>query len=61
MGKKATPKVAIEAKNHMENHVTFSLFGVLSMVISILTVNSCSNGFLIEQAAKVYKPFHSAS
>jgi len=61
MGKNATPKVATEAKNHMENQVTLSVFVISSMVISNLTVNSCSNGFLIEQAAKVYKLFYLAS
>jgi len=44
MGKKAAPKLAMEAKNHMENHVTFSFSAGLGMVVSIGCVNFCFAG-----------------
>jgi hypothetical protein len=41
MGKNATPKVAMDAKNHMENHVTLSVSVVPCMVVSV-----CASFFL---------------
>ena len=60
MGKKAAPKLAMEAKNHMENHVIFSFFGVLGMVVSIFGVNFRFFRCVLEQTAKLYKLFYSA-
>ncbi len=39
MGKKAAPKLAIEARNHMENQVTFSLSTGLADAISMADFN----------------------
>jgi hypothetical protein len=39
MGKKANPKVAIDAKNHMENHIFLSGSVFPSMAVSILSIS----------------------
>jgi hypothetical protein len=39
MGKKANPKVAIDAKNHMENHIILSVSVLPCMTVSILCIN----------------------
>jgi hypothetical protein len=39
MGKNATPKVAIDAKNHMENHIFLSVSILTCVVISVQRVN----------------------
>ena len=39
MGKNARPKVAIEAKNHMENHSFLSASIFTCMVISVLCLD----------------------
>ena len=61
MGKKAIPKVAIDAKNHMENHNVWSVSVLPNIFVSSLYINLVSIKRLIEFTAKVYKFFHSAS
>ena len=45
MGKKAKPKVAIDAKNHMENHIFLSGSVFTCMIVSILCINFVSDSF----------------
>jgi hypothetical protein len=54
MGKNAAPKVAIDAKNHMENHTLLSVSVLPCIIVSIL----CVNFGVIVFTAKVYKFFH---
>lgn len=58
MGKKASPKLAIDAKNHMENHNVRSDSVLPNIFVSILYINLVFNKRLIEFTAKVYKFFH---
>ena len=57
MGKNAVPKVAIDAKNHMENHIVRSVSVLVCMIVpfyvSILELDRVT--------AKLYKFFHLAS
>jgi glycosyltransferase involved in cell wall biosynthesis len=45
MGKKAKPKVAIDAKNHMENHIFLSGSVFPCMIVSILRINLVPDSF----------------